>query len=297
MKKMRKTLQIFAIVLLMGNKVNAQVPNGGFENWSGTEANAWVSTNGLTFLGNPQSVYKSTDAHSGSFACEINTIHVTNKPQGAGIPDYTGSIFLGKLVNFNPIMGASNKYRPDKLVFWHKYIPKGTDSAVALFTLTRWNTTTNKTDTVGLGIAIITDSTSTYKKTEINVNYFDSKVPDTILVLFVSSTITANKAGSKLIIDDVDITGGNTGIIVKEITELEIYPNPAKHLINLNLTNTNIDKNVMITITDMHGKNIYIKEHIGGSLSTIQTSTYTPGVYIINIIGDEKVLAKKIIIE
>lgn len=292
---MKKILQIFAVTLLMGNIANAQVPNGGFENWTSTEANAWVSTNGLTFFGNPQSVYKSTDAHSGSFACEINTVNITNKPPGTNIPDYTGSIFLGKLVNFTPKMGASSKYRPDKLVFWHKYMPKGKDTAVALITLTRWNTTTNKTDTVGLGIAFITDSTSIYKKTEINVNYFDTKVPDTLIVLFASSTITANKAGSKLIIDDVDITGGNTGIVVTEMTQLEIYPNPAKHLINLNLTN--IDKNVLITITDMQGKNIYIKEHNGGSHSTIQTSTFAPGVYIINVICDKKVLTKKFIIE
>ncbi|MDZ4757905.1 MAG: T9SS type A sorting domain-containing protein [Bacteroidota bacterium] len=292
---MKYKLQIIAIALLMGNVAFGQVPNGSFENWTGSEANSWVSTNLLMFLGNSQSVYKSTDAHGGSFACEVNTIKVNIKPPGQPIPDYTGSIFLGRFANFNPTMGAPYTKRPDKMVFWYKYVPKGTDSAIALVTLTRWNSSTKKTDTVGLGVGPMTGSTTTYTKKDVDIMYLSNNAPDTAIVLFVSSSLSANQAGSKLTIDDADFVGGNTGIIAQTQNEIGIYPNPAKDMLNLELGN--LEGNVYIAITDIQGKNIYTQIYSTCNNVTIQTSTFKSGIYILNVTSDKNTITHKIIIE
>ncbi len=283
-----------AMTLLIGQAAMAQVPNAGFENWSGTEANSWVSTNGLTLLGNSQSIFKSADARSGSSACEINTIHVANKPPGRPIPDYTASIFIGRSVNFVPAMGAPYTYSPNKFVFWYKYIPKGTDTAIALVTLTRWNTTTNKRDTIGLGASPIPDSTSIYTKREVAINYFDNKMPDTLIILFTSSAVSANQTGSKLIIDDMDLVGGNIGIAAQTENELEIYPNPAKNVVNIGLGK--FIENVHISVCDMQGKNVYSRTYSGGNLS-IQTNAFVPGVYVVKAVCENTIFTRKIIVE
>ncbi len=284
------------IVLFVTGNAFSQIPNSSFENWSGSEANSWVSSNVLILLGNSQSMYKSTDAHTGTYACELNTIHVVTKPPlGQFIPDYTGSIFLGKLYGFSPLIGVPYSYRPSTLRFWYKYTPVGVDSAAIWFTVTKWNTSTNRRDTVGICNSYISDSTSIYTQGKFDITYLDARTPDTITILFSSSLPSATQLGSKLIVDDVEVIGGNTGITVEEKPSLDIYPNPANDIVNVCWGH--IKNEVQIMLLDIQGKCIYTSSSKNTQMAAIPTSDFPPGIYIIKACCKEEVITRKIIVQ
>jgi hypothetical protein len=86
---MKKSV-LFSLTVLFTTLLMAQIPNGNFETWankgSHEDPSEWVSTNGLTLLRNPVSVFKSTDAHLGTYACEISLVKMTIKFQAFLFP-------------------------------------------------------------------------------------------------------------------------------------------------------------------------------------------------------------------
>ncbi|HXB40262.1 MAG TPA: T9SS type A sorting domain-containing protein [Bacteroidia bacterium] len=83
--------------------------------------------------------------------------------------------------------------------------------------------------------------------------------------------------------------------------QLEIYPNPASS--NVTLAFNFIEKHEMsIAVTDLLGRTIETistKQYSGGEtkLSIAQKIVYQPGMYIVNITIDGKVISRKISIE
>jgi hypothetical protein len=131
---MKRLLSFLIILLFISRVAIAQIPNNGFEDWSGTNIISWVNTNGLMALsGNTQSVFKTTEARSGNYACEMIGTKVNNKPGGVFVPNYVGSIFVGKQILVNSYRGFPYTYKPNKFEFWYKYKPIGIDTAIIVF--------------------------------------------------------------------------------------------------------------------------------------------------------------------
>lgn len=295
---MKKTL--LSAILLFGGLtqfVSAQT-NGGFENWTGNETEGWVSTNALTLLGNPQSVFKSSDAHTGSFACEINTIHVTNKIPGVSIPDYTGSVFTGKQVGFTPVFGFPFSSKPSTLSFWYKYNGRNGDSASILVYTSRWNSTTGKRDTLVLGAGFIKDSVGVYTRMDLPLITLDSaRMPDTAVVLFASSTLSAMAAGAKLIIDDVAFAGGNVGLTDESgRIDVSVFPNPATKG-STTVVFSQPENNVSVKVYDLHGKLLTETLFNNTFAVLLDTGHLAKGLYFIHIKSDRGLATERLLVE
>lgn len=88
MKSILTTLLLTAsIQLLVMTTVEAQnpIPNAGFENWSGNQPFGWTAINIPGF----ESITKSTDAYSGSFAVRGEVVNIGGFPQPPVL--YSGS--------------------------------------------------------------------------------------------------------------------------------------------------------------------------------------------------------------
>lgn len=269
-----------------------QLKNAGFENWSATESDGWVSGNILMLLGNSQSMFKSTSGYSGN-AAEINTIHVTSKPPGANIPDYGGTLASGKLVGLTPVAGVPYTYKPSSMQFWYKYVPTAGDSSGALVAFTKWNATSMKRDTVAFGFAVIKDSTTIYTKKEFNITYFNSNIPDTVIVLFLSSGVSVTQAGSKFTVDEVMMLGGNTGIQSTANISFHVYPNPAKDYLYIDLKGAFGE--LQYHIFDTQGRMIY-NEKVN-HLNHIALRSLPAGVYFIKVTSGQGSASSKFIVE
>lgn len=295
MKTIVLTLMMVACSCL---PAQAQIPNGGFETWTSNEPDGWVTTNGLMLLGNPQSVFKSTDARTGGFACEVNTVNITNKPPGVFIPDYTGSVFTGKQVFVTSYFGFPYQKKPGRLIYWYKYNGRNHDTATVLAYTTKWNTALSKRDTLSMAMSLITDSVGVYTMGEISFFVMDSvSTPDSAVVLFASSMITATKAGAKLTLDDVAFTGGNIGIAETQPFTFTVFPNPVSDG-SVQLLFQQPATTVTANVFDMQGKKIL--EHSGKTVNgklTITSLSLIPGLYMLSVKTEQGTAVKRLVIE
>lgn len=295
---MKTTLLTLTLLLCICYRSQAQIPNGGFETWTNNDPDGWVTTNGLMLLGNPQSVFKSTDAHSGSFACEVNTVNITNKPPGVFVPDYTGSIFTGKQVFVTSYFGFPYTNKPGLLRYWYKYNARNNDTASVLAYTTKWNSALQKRDTLSIAMGIIKDSVGVYTKGEVMFFIMDSvNTPDSAVVLFASSMITATASGAKLLLDDIEFAGGNVGVDEKEALRFNLYPNPSTDgLIRVQLQQP--ASLAEITVFDLQGRKILMQQT--GALNghiTVPSVSLKPGLYLLTVETEQGHSATRLIIE
>lgn len=108
--------------------------------------------------------------------------------------------------------------------------------------------------------------------------------------------------GELVVLNQVDVLGnsiGNgftSGAIIstttisetaKNILDLKIYPNPSTDLVNIQIIQSNL-KQLMISITDENGKEVYFGKYSGISNTIgINTSTYQSGIYVLKIMDLE----------
>lgn len=195
-----------------------QIPDGDFESWTPQgiglyeePSSGWWSTlNPLRALGGPVSVEKSTDAHSGTYSALLTT-------------GQFGSLLVpGLLISAQfDILNAPNYFdqgrpytdRPQTFTGWYKYTPANGDTAAIGMQVTRWNTATNKRDTVGEAGILIVNTVTNWTQFSIPVFYYNSDTPDTLLVVASSSangSVGGGQVGSVLAIDDFDLSGTAT---------------------------------------------------------------------------------------
>lgn len=82
------------------------------------------------------------------------------------------------------------------------------------------------------------------------------------------------------------------GIETTVFNDVVMYPNPA----NEKVTIANLPENATVKITDFTGKFIYSTKAVGESL-TIDTTSFTSGLYLVELMDNNGSLAKKLVIK
>ena len=208
---MKKLLLILSLFAGVSAGVSGQtVPNGNFESWNTTSFDnftSWWNSNPQSYqkTGLP-SFFKSTTAHSGSYAAEIKSVsngldtmggyllsaNPNNKQQGNGNVSFVG--------------GLPYSATPTKFTGYYKYSPVGKDTAGILVIFKKGGVIISQ-DMIKLGAA------SAY--TAFSMNLSLKSTPDTVVIGMVSSYKLINNnnwmtgiiPGSTLYIDDIAFTG------------------------------------------------------------------------------------------
>ena len=243
-----------------------QIPNGDLENWynepvSGThnydQPGTGPTDNWLTTLNElasvpapigpgPVTVFKTTDAHGGTYAAKLVSQNFTMFPSDIFIPGMLGTCQMVMTENRALLGRACAACKPLKFTGYFKYEPVNGDSAAAVVLLSKWNTITKHRDTLGVGFFLIKEAVSQYTKFEIPVYYFTSEIEsDSISVLCVASagfnavsfTQGKGQAGTTLYIDDLalEYASGIAQSLMPEVG-VKTYPNPAHGLLNVELS-------------------------------------------------------------
>lgn len=274
-------------ILLSAILITKAQPNGGFEDWS-TEfshenPDHWQTLNFLSLLvpANPLSAFKATsiDKHSGNYALKIKTVFLNNKPSSIKTGDSAGTVFTGK-INYSPpsaTYGFPYSGRPENLDFWFKYAPVGTDSAGAIVALLKWNGAGH--DTIATGTVVLL-TTSDFTLSQVPLEYNSTELPDTAIILFTASIDSVlARVGSTLFIDDVLFTGW-VGINEPELlSNVKIFPNPAKDNVTILAEIKDADN---VRIFDASGKSAGIF-NIRNYTTNVNTSFFATGNYCFEI--------------
>ncbi len=293
--------KIFLLALLANTLfANAQqVQNPGFENWTtgshvfpvdwGTFSEAFVNIGQQ----DPHLEVQTPIAHSGNYA-----ILVQNEPLGlAG-----GSTILGStcscpitysggypVYGFTPYTSIPTSYD-----FWYKFNALSGDNALTRLYITKWNTGTNKRDTLASAYTLITGPVSVYTHTTIPINWLiTTETPDSIQLSFNSSLHTTNApSGGQLYLDDINF---NEPTGIKQLTasneQLSIYPNPNNG--SFVIEPSSATKQLM-QVYDVTGK-VVLSQPINGKTSVDATSL-NEGVYNISLQSNEGVVNKRLVI-
>lgn len=219
---MKKTLTLLAHLFLGATAMaQSQLPNTNFENWStdvdGHDSlNGWSSSNPVVM--HPViSLRKETGAYQGTYAAKVTTAPF-------GFVQYST---LGILVNGSAEFsyggggGGSNveyvsgggtpiSVKPSELKGYYKYVTGSpSDKGLAKILVTKYNTTTNKRDTVSYATYNFMPQAA-YTAFAIPLpDLMPGTNPDTITTIFYSSdisTLAPNGVFSDLFLDTVTLT-------------------------------------------------------------------------------------------
>jgi hypothetical protein len=292
-----KTKIIWVVMFMILATTNfAQNPfnNGGFETWVDKgdyqEPQYWYTLNSLVAFGYDQGSVSTTDAHSGANAAKLTS-------QSSQFQDIPGLLASGPVlspsgdVDFSQIKFAFLS-RPKSLVFYYKYAPADGDSCNFYMAFTKWNTSTQQTDTIGEASFQKGDSVNDYTKVEVDIDYYSSAQPDSAFMIITSSIDGFNPlAGSVLFIDDLAITyntGVNNTYIIDVVTT---YPNPVKDVLHITTKSKGGLKVRLTTLSGIEMLNFTTQK----SESEIDLSGFSNGMYLFEITTDEGISIQKII--
>ncbi len=230
---MNKTLFLLFFILIGGLSKAQEIPNGGFESWSGTpeEPASWGTLSfSIPLLGDFASASKSTDSHTGDFALALESINIPLI--NLAIPGAAATGTLNQLT-FQSSGGFPFTLRPNAIKGYYKYQPVGADTASVEAILTRWNTDLGKRDTVGYGKKIFRDAIGSYKLFSVPLVLDATASPDTARITVYSSSQSNPTAGSKLFLDDLEFFTTTAGIEEQAASAISVYPNPAANLLHV----------------------------------------------------------------
>lgn len=273
--------QIFLITLLaLSSSAQAQLVNPGFENWTtvgGTNRlDGWMHMVGFNQNPGPNffGTWRADTAAVGTHALRLSRWY------------YYTCDWVRQVTPVNTrLYGISGLYKYEET----ELHGGNQDSALVEMVLTKWNTTTLKPDTVGMGVKMLL-AANAFTSFNCPITYTSADVPDTAIISlrpmpWASSHINIAGLGSYLTVDDISFQERSTA--VKELTanNLQVYPNPVANKLYVN-----IDTKATASITDITGKVLLITTVDKNSV--IDVSRLLPGIYILTIDRANKQVVK-----
>jgi hypothetical protein len=221
MKKITSFVFVFFIICVL--TLFAQIPNAGFENWTGNEPNGWDNLNSITSAVGIYTCTKGTPGNPGNSYIKLES---KNIPFIGIVP---GVALCGSInkTNFTPKSGFPYNQRPLALSGSWQYQASGADQGFVFIAFTRWNTVNNKRDTIGLNGFNLQGSVTSWTNFNLPISFNTPDYPDTCIIALSASGQTP-VAGSYL---DVDNLNFEFTIGVNDINannSIRLFPNPAK---------------------------------------------------------------------
>ena len=271
--------RILIILLFILQKSFAQIPNQGFEYWSGGSPDEWQTTN-IPIV--PPSIIINGDAHSGTSSAKgivVNDSH--NHPFQPYLGIY-GSGAQGFVVT-QPYLKVSG---------WYKLFLKPNDRFLANVRLYDSNQ-----NPVADGKLVIESSVGAWSQFNMNINYHDTAVPVTCSLFFTitdSGLLSSGQTGSFFILDDLSMSGSFNNDPLKNEEDVSVFPNPAHSEFHVN--NLSKEKHFLYYLYDATGKMV-LENKSPVTNEIVNTENFLPGVYFLNVLSDDKNIRKKIVIE
>jgi hypothetical protein len=283
---MKKTILALAMMLSLTGLVKAQqqLLNPGFELWDTlgdyTQPSHWFTLNPLVQFGFDPTTSITTDAHSGNYA-------VVMESKGTAPQDLSGVLSTGPILtgSFEPDfehLKIAFTSRPERLQFYYKSFPQGEDSSVLTMVLTRWNVSQQRSDTVAEADFFMADSIGIYTLANIEFEYHSPLPPDSALMIMSSSADGFNPVeGTKFMLDDILLVYP-TGINELSKLNLNIYPNPVKDLVTIDVA---YHSTVTVELYDQTGRRVMQAVKTGNDHS-LDVSALNSGIYFM-VLRDE----------
>jgi len=289
---MKKFTIILTVLIAFTIETNAQIPNGGFENWISTvsydDPVDWATMNqwctGPTFY----SVTKSTDHYPQgignlSVRIECNT----------SLSQYDGGwgVIATKAFDFpfKPAFSISNN--PTRLCGYAKYLPENGDEAVIRVVLFKngAEVVNNSTTISGTG--------STWQSFSVEFDEYEEADSATIIIMAwkpIGQTAPPN-GNSVIYIDNLSFDDFITSVSSRNLKDksISLYPNPAKDTFTLFVDK---NRNIDIKLNIYNSMGLLVKSTMFNQ-NPVNISELSNGMYTVEIRYNGLIEYKKLIIQ
>ncbi len=238
---------LLAATFLVTVPAMAQIPNAGFENWitvgSYQDPVQWTTINQTTTSqGAGLSCEKGTPGAVGNSYVKLTSLAL------AGVGVIPGQL---SAVDANGMTGFPYAARPEALNGMWKHAIQTGDAGFITVTLTKFNTTSQSDEAVGVGSISVAGTQAAWQSFSMPITYISSDMPDKAIILIMSSA-GSGIAGSTLSLDELGF-GNFTGIDEPNaLPELTVRPTLATDL----LTVTTAIPMAELTILDLSGRSV-----------------------------------------
>lgn len=290
---MKKLFVFLVFIAFAGNQTMSQnpIPNPSFEMWTNDNSpNSWYGLTLDLMIIQYHTLSKTTDAQAGAFAAKIETLSIPLLGSIPGIACLSpmNLNLLGGGLQFTTA-GAAISVRPTKVLGYFKYNSVNGDTAMVAGIFTKWNTATNKRDTLGIGGFMVNTVVGSYTPFQFTVNL--SQTPDSMNILLISSAGYSPQAGSTLFIDNLSMEYTSTaGVESMSLSESTVYPNPAFDEVLLALPS---EGNSVVRVYDMTGKLVLASNETQKQFF-LDVRSLNSGVYLVVIEQNNAIYKHKI---
>lgn len=217
------------------------------------------------FSGVPLGVDSSHDAQSGQLALELFKDSSLN-------PQMVGGDVLSQQACGSFVSAVSGHYKLSG-------VGQG-DSVIMLAFVSRFDQSTQTTDTIGIGAMAFTSNQSSYAPFALSVSYPSlANSPDSIGIYIQYFPNSSQQ--TSFLIDDINLSTFVVGVEDQKQNSdhLQIYPNPSSRLLNVDFGNEVIDQ---LRILSSDGRLVFEKQ-INQTTTQIDLSIFDSGLYFLQL--------------
>ena len=206
----------------------AQIPNGGFENWTTVgnyeDPTGWITFNSVTSLASAlPSCAKGSPGAVGSYYATVTT-------RNTAFGMMPGIISVGNSTDGST--GFPYTSRPSMMTGQWQYGIQASDSGFVAVVFTKWNTSTQTSDAIGGGAVAVTGTLNGWQAMNIPITFDQTGNPDSAFVIIASSTNTPLD-GSFIKIDALALSGSAAIGEQTAAASLRLFPSPASDVLHV----------------------------------------------------------------
>jgi len=277
--RVRFSTTILALLVAFSATAFAQIPDPGFETWTGTTPTGWITDN---VPGADTLIFKTTDAHSGTYAVQ----GLATSLFSVGVPPTLNALFPWTA-------------RPTTFSGYYKYSPVGGDTLFIAVVFAK------SSSPIAVAIFRTTTAAASYTQFSVPLQYLSSATPDSgaiDIAIVPGSGSTVVHVGSTFKVDDLLLSGA-TGVesAVGQTPESyalhQNYPNPFNPttVINYDLL---VGGNVSLKVYDLLGREVATlvdsRMEAGSHQVTFDASRLTSGIYFYRLQAGTFVASRKL---
>jgi hypothetical protein len=224
---------------------------------------------------------ENTIVHGGSHSCKLTSVQLTTSSYAyvkSFLKHDTCGLVMSGTITAAPAFKLGVPFAGGRITqfsFWYQYFPATgagkPDTASCSVVLTHYTGTTN---IIGQG-QLLMNSAGSWTHGTVNITYSMAGSPDTIIVVFSSSSYYKPVPGSILYIDDITTPAG-----INEVngaaTQVDVYPNPASTEVNFRVTGENTHSLEVFDITGKKVNTYAVKDNE----ASVNTASYPAGLYL-----------------
>lgn len=295
---MKTAIQLFTLLFFAGN-ISAQIPNSGFESFTNMgaydEPDSWGTMNSVTDLAGIYTATKGTPGSPGS-----SYLKLTSKTVGPAVVN--GIAVSGDLdeSTMKPISGFAYTGQPVSLTGKWQHMIYGSSQGGITVVLTKWNTATNKRDTVATANQTLSGMAMSWANFTIPFVYTSSVVPDSCII-FMRASGSSPTNNDYLWVDNLAFSGSVVGIENNElfINSISVFPNPTSEILTISFETAEA-QNINLELVDVTGK-IILSKNLGliqGKRNeSISLDGISAGTYILKLNGTTITQSRTIIVQ